>query len=110
MPLVGVRAQEPLPLRFQRVANAWHGRFARSHNSTGVVLQLLLVGPLTECGLVASTGLAKCLEMDSGMRLAAKHFVLSLLELGSVAWVPYGYVCIPSALQTQQTIADNVHY
>ena len=35
------------------------GGFARSHNSTGVVLQLLLVGPLTECGLVALTGLGE---------------------------------------------------
>ena len=42
--------------------NAWPlprlGGFARSHNGTGVVLQLLSVGPLTECGLVALTDLA----------------------------------------------------
>ena len=94
--------------------NAWPmpglGGFARSHNSTGVVLQLLLVGPLTECGLVALTELAKFLETDTGMRLAAKHLVLSPLEPGTVAWVPYGYICIPSALQTQQskTTADIV--
>ena len=87
------------------------GGFARSHNSTGVVLQLLPVGPLTECGLVALTDLAKFLETDTGMRLAAKHLVLLPLEPGTVAWVPYGYVCIPSALQTQQskTTADMVH-
>ena len=44
------------------------------------------------------------------MRLAAKHLVLLLLEPGTVAWVPSGYVCIPSALQTQQnkTTADMV--
>ena len=87
------------------------GEFARSHNSTGVVLQLLLVGQLTECGIVALTDLAKCLETDTGMSLAAKHLVLLPLEPGTVAWVPYGYVCIPSALQTQQskTTADMVH-
>ena len=76
-----------------------------------MVLQLLPVGPLTECGLVALTDLAKFLETDTGMRLAVKHLVLLPLEPGSVAWVPYGYVCIPSALQTQQskTTADMVH-
>ena len=85
--------------------------FARSHNSAGVALQLLLVGSLIVCGLVALTDLAKFLETDMGMRLAAKHLVLLPLEPGTVAWVPCGYVCIPSALQTQQnkTIADMVH-
>ena len=95
--------------------NAWPvpglGLFARSHNSTGVVLQLLPVGPLTERGLVALTDLAKFLETDTGMRLAAKQLVLVPLEPGTVAWVQYGYVCIPSALQAQQskTTADMVH-
>ena len=44
------------------------------------------------------------------MRLAAKRLVLLLVEPGTVAWVPSGYVCIPSALQTQQnkTTADMV--
>ena len=89
---------------------AWEGSRDRI-NSTDVVFQLLLVGPLTECGLVALTDLAKFLETDTGMRLAAKHLVLLPLEPGTVAWVPYGYVCIPSALQTQQskTTADMVH-
>ena len=95
--------------------NAWPmprlGGFARSHDSTGVVLQLLPGGPLTECGLVALTNLATFLETDTDMRLAAKHLVLLPLEPGTVAWVPNGYVCIPSALQTQQskTTADRVH-
>ena len=85
--------------------------FARSQNSTGVVLQLLPVGPLTECGFVALTDMAKFLETDTGMRLAAKHLALQPREPGTVAWVPYGYVCIPSAFQTQQskTTADMVH-
>ena len=45
------------------------------------------------------------------MRFAAKHLVLLPLQLDTAAWVPYGYVCIPSALQTQQnkTTADMVH-
>ena len=91
---------------------AWEGSRDRiTDNSTGVVLQLLLVGHLTGCGLVALTDAAKILETDTGMRLAAKHLVLLSLEPGTVAWVPHGYVCIPSALQTQQskTTVDMVH-
>ena len=66
--------------------NAWPmpglGEFARSHNSTGVVVQLLPVGPLTECGPVALTDLAKIFGDGHGHEMAAKHLVLPPLEPG----------------------------
>ena len=58
--------------------NAWPilglGGFARSHNSTGVVLQLLLVGFLTEYGFVALTDLAKIFGDGHGYEIDRQTF------------------------------------
>ena len=50
------------------------GGFSRSHNSTGVVLQLLPVGALTECGLVALTDLAKFFGDGHGYEIGRQTF------------------------------------
>ena len=91
--------------RSEGVVNAWLGRVR------AIVKQYRCGVAAAWCdtlGLVALADLAKCMETDTGMTLAATHLVLLLLEPGTVARVPCGYVCVPSALQFQQskTTAD----
>ena len=78
------------------------GGFACLHGAEAVVLQLLPIEPLVECGLVALADVVKFLETDSGIDLATKHCIMLPRASGDVVWVPHGYMCIPSFVPDEQ--------
>ena len=88
-PLLGVRARQPLALRSKRVSKAWLGR-------------VRAIVELCRCGVAAASRwtldrVRPCRIYRHGNNIG--QAVGSPLELGTVAWVPYGYVRISSALQ-----------